>query len=171
MAWLLLRVIMASPEIRGERVKEFHLLRAALVGLVTLTSLGPVHAAQGQAPENRLEGIYTCAGTNPDGATYAGVVEIIKHKETYLVRWTMPDESQVVGVGIFSGNQLAVSYFGGTPALIVYSLAENGTLNGKWTAGGAGGAVFQETLTKLPEGATTPKPTKRESRPRSRITV
>jgi hypothetical protein len=83
----------------------------------------------------------------------------------------MPDESQVVGVGIFSGNQLAVSYFGGTPALIVYSLAENGTLNGKWTAGGADGAVFQETLTKLPEGATTPKPTKRESRPRSRITV
>jgi hypothetical protein len=31
--------------------------------------------------------------------------------------------------------------------------------------------VFQETLTKLPEGASTPKPTKRDSRPRSRITV
>ncbi len=148
------------------------MVRAALLGLVTLALLGPVHAAQGQAPENKIEGVYTCEGKNPDGAPYAGVVEIIKHKETYLVRWTMPDDSQVVGVGIFSGNQLAVSYFGGTPALVVYSLAENGKLNGKWTAGGAEGAVFQEILTKLPEGASTPpKPTKRDSRPRSRITV
>ena len=148
------------------------MVRAALIGLVTLALLGPVHAAQGQAPENKIEGVYTCEGKNPDGAPYAGVVEIVKHKETYLVRWTMPDDSQVVGVGIYSGNQLAVSYFGGTPALVVYSVAENGQLNGKWTAGGAAGAVFQETLTRLPEGAATPKPGKRDSRPpRSRITV
>jgi hypothetical protein len=147
------------------------LVRAALVGLVTLASLGPVHAAPDQAADNKLEGIYTCQGTNPDGSSYAGVVEIIKHKETYLIRWTMPDESQVVGVGIFTGSQLAVSYFGGTPALVVYSITENGTLNGKWTAGGADGSVFQEILTRLPEGMTTPKPTKRQSRPRSRITV
>ena len=154
------------------------MVRAALLGLVTLALLGPVHAAQGQAPqapETKIEGVYTCEGKNPDGAPYAGVVEIVKHKETYLVRWTMPDESQVVGVGIYSGNQLAVSYFGGTPALVVYSIAANGQLNGKWTAGGAAGAVFQETLTRLPEGASTPKPPskrERESRPpRSRITV
>ena len=148
------------------------MVRASLIGLVTLVLLGPVHAAQGQAPEAKIEGVYTCEGKNPDGAPYAGVVEIVKHKETYLVRWTMPDESQVVGVGIYSGNQLAVSYFGGTPALVVYSVAENGQLNGKWTAGGAAGAVFQETLTRLPEGASTPKPGKRDSRPpRSRITV
>jgi hypothetical protein len=151
--------------------KEHSLIRAALVGLVTLASLGPVHAAQGQAPENKLEGIYSCEGTNPDGSSYMGVVEIVKHKDTYLVRWTMPDESQVLGVGIFAGSQLAVSYFGGTPAVVVYSIGENGKLNGQWTAGGAEGSVFKETLTRLPEGTTTPKPTKRESRPRSRITV
>jgi hypothetical protein len=172
MARLLLSLTTAfhNGNLRQES-KEFTLVRAALVGLVTLALLGPVHAAQGQTPDNTLEGVYTCQGTNPDGSSYAGVVEIVKRKEAYLVRWTMPDESQVVGVGIFSGSQLAVSYFGGTPAVVLYSIAENGTLNGKWTAGGADGSVFQETLTRLPEGATTPKPTKRESRPRSRITV
>lgn len=173
MARLLLRFMPVSHRgnLRRE-VKEFHLVRATLAGLVTLALLGPVHAAQGQALDNKLEGVYTCEGTNPDGTPYSGVVEIIKHKETYLVRWTMPDDSQVVGVGIFGGNQLAVSYFGGTPALVVYALAENGKLNGKWTAGGAEGAVFQETLTRLPEGsAPAPKPSKRESRPRPRITV
>ena len=49
-------------------------------------------------------------------------------KDTYLVRWTMPNDSQVVGVGILSGDQLSVSYYGGTPALVVYSIAENGTI-------------------------------------------
>jgi hypothetical protein len=147
------------------------LVRAALVGLVTIALIGPVHAAQGQSPENKIEGAYTCEGTNPDGTSYAGVVEIVKHKDTYLVRWTMPDESQVLGVGIYSGNQLSVSYYGGTPALVVYSLAENGQLKGQWTAGGAEGSIFRETLTRLPEGTAAPKPAKRESRPRSRVTV
>lgn len=179
MARLLLWFMPASHRgnLRRES-KEFHLVRAALLGLVTLALLGPVHAAQGpaaeskgQAAESKIEGVYQCVGTNPDGAAYSGVVEIVKLKDTYLVRWTMPDESQVVGVGLFSGNQLAVSYFGGTPALVVYAVAENGQLNGKWTAGGAQGAVFQETLTRLPEGSSKPKPTKRDSRPRNRITV
>jgi hypothetical protein len=147
-------------------------VRAALVALVALVLIGPVHAGQGQSADNKLEGAYTCEGTNPDGTPYSGVVEIVKHKDTYLVRWTMPDDSQVVGVGILSEKQLSVSYFGGTPALVVYSVAENGQLNGKWTAGGAEGAIFKETLTRMPEGAAKPaKPTKRESRPRSRVTV
>ena len=105
-----------------------------------------------QAPENSLVGAYACEGTNPDGGTYSGIVEIVSIKDTFLVRWTMPNDSQVVGVGILSGDQLSVSYYGGTPALVVYSIAENGQLNGKWTAGGAEGELFSETLTKMPEG-------------------
>jgi hypothetical protein len=123
-------------------------------------------------PESDLVGVYACEGTNPDGATYSGVVEIVRHKDTYLVRWTMPNDSQVVGVGLFNGNMLAVSYYGGTPALVVYSVGEKGRLEGKWTAGGAEGAIFKETLTKIPEGAPKPaKPTKRDSQSGSRITV
>jgi hypothetical protein len=68
---------------------------------------------------------------------------------------------------------LSVSYFGGTPSLVVYSIGENGRLDGKWTAGGAEGELFKETLTKMPEGAPRKpaKPTKRDARPRSRVTV
>jgi len=147
------------------------MVRTALVGLVILTLVGPVFGAPESAPETNLVGVYQCEGTNPDGATYSGVVEIVKHKDTYLVRWTMPNDSQVVGVGIMNGKMLAVSYYGGTPALVVYSVVDNGRLEGKWTAGGAEGAVFKETLTRMPEGGAPPKPTKRNSRPRSRVTV
>jgi hypothetical protein len=148
------------------------MVRTVLVGLVTLALLAPAYAAPDKTPERSLEGTYTCEGMNPDGKTYTGIVDIIKFRDTYLVRWTMPDDSQVVGVGILTGGMFSVSYFGGTPALVVYSLAENGQLDGTWTAVGAEGEVFKETLTKMPEGAPKPaKPTKRESRPRSRITV
>jgi hypothetical protein len=147
------------------------MVRAVLVCLVILGVVGQVGASE-KAPENSLVGTYECEGQNPDGAMYTGIVEIVKHKDTYLVRWTMQDDSQVVGVGILNGDMLSVSYFGGTPALVVYTVAENGRLDGKWTAGGAEGELFSETLTKMPEGAPRPaKPTKRESRPRSRVTV
>ena len=99
--------------------------RAALVVLVILALVAPVYAGE-QASEKSLTGVYACEGTNPDGGIYSGIVEIVSIKDTYLVRWTMPNDSQVVGVGILSGDQLSVSYYGGTPALVVYSIAENG---------------------------------------------
>jgi hypothetical protein len=151
--------------------------RAVQVVLVIFALIGPVYAGE-KAPENNLTGVYACEGTNPDGATYSGVVEIVRIKDTYLVRWTMPNDSQVVGVGILSGGQLSVSYYGGTPSLVVYSVGENGQLNGKWTAGGAEGLQFSETLTRLPEGTPRPakpakpsKPTHRESDEGPRIKV
>jgi hypothetical protein len=148
------------------------MVRTALVGFVVLALVGAVNAAPDQSPDSNLVGTYQCEGTNPDGGAYSGIVEIVKHKDTYLVRWTMPNDSQVVGVGILTGNHLSVSYYGGTPALVVYSVAD-GKLTGKWTAGGAEGAIFTETLTKMPEGAQAPapKPTKRDSRSRSRVTI
>jgi hypothetical protein len=151
--------------------------RAALVVLVIFALVGPAYAGE-QAAEKSLAGVYSCEGTNPDGRTYAGIVEIVRIKDTYLVRWTMPNDSQVVGVGILSGDVLSVSYYGGTPSLVVYSVAESGQLQGKWTAGGAEGMVFTETLTRMPEGAPKPprpskpaKPTNRDSDAGPRITV
>jgi hypothetical protein len=145
------------------------MLRTVLVCLVIFALVGPVYAVPEPPAEINLVGTYACEGTNPDGATYSGIVEIVRLKDTFLVRWTMPNDSQVVGVGIFSGNQLAVSYYGGTPALVVYAVAEDGRLNGKWTAGGAEGEVFTETLTKMPAG--TRKPAKREKSSGPRISI
>jgi len=150
------------------------MVRAVLACLVIFGVIGQVSAAPDTKPAgSELVGTYSCAGTNPDGQTYEGIVDIVKMKETYLVRWTMQDDSQVVGVGIFAGGMLSVSYFGGTPSLVVYSMGENGRLDGQWTAGGAEGEIFKETLTKLPEGSSRKpaKPTKRDSRPRPRVTV
>ncbi|SRR5262245_5633345 len=147
------------------------MIKAVLVGLVTLALAGPSFAAPDKAPESSIVGTYSCEGTNPDGGTYSGIVQIVKHGDSYLVRWTMPDESKVLGIGILNGATLSVSYYGGTPSIVVYSI-ENGKLSGTWTAVGAEGELFTETLTKIPEGAPRPpKPTKRESPPRPRITV
>lgn len=145
------------------------MVRAVLVSLVILALVGGAYAAPEKAQDGNLVGVYECEGSNPNGDTYSGIVEIVKLRDTYLVRWTMPDDSKVVGVGIFSGGVLAVSYYGGTPALVVYSITGDDRLEGKWTAGGSEGAVFSETLTRMKEGAPAkPAPRKRDSGPRIR---
>ena len=112
----------------------------------------------------------SCEGTNPDGKSYTCIVEILKTQGTYLVRWTMANNTHVVGVGIFSNGVLAVSYFGGSPAVVVYATTTDGHLDGKWTMGGAEGLIFTETLTKLAEGQQRP-PAKRPAPPRLRVSI
>src|SRR6187200_3668457 len=65
-------------------------------------------------------GLYLCEGTNPDGHHYRGIVQIAAVDSTFLVRWTLADNVEVTGVGILHDDQLSVSYFGGTPAVVVY---------------------------------------------------
>ena len=146
------------------------MFRVILLGVVLLALVGPVRAAVQQAQEADLTGVYACEGQNPDGSPYKGIVEILKVEETYLVRWTMPNNSQVMGVGIHRNGVLAVSYYGGAPAVVAYSTAVDGKLDGKWTSGGAEGSVFSETLTKV--GAIDQKPSPSPSpnkRPRPRV--
>jgi hypothetical protein len=135
--------------------------RAFLLGVVVvLALLGPVRAAAEDAPASDFSGVYACEGMNPDGTPYAGVVEIVKLRDTYLVRWTMTDGVRVVGVGVVKAGVLAVSYFAGTPAVVVYSTETDGRLAGKWTMGGAEGLLFSETLKKIPPGQRKLKPIK-----------
>jgi len=122
--------------------------RWILSSCLGLVLLGSVTAIAEPSPPSDLSGVYACEGTNPDGSPYTAVVEIIKRQETYLVRWTQENEDQVMGVGIQRDGVLAVSYFGGAPAIVVYSVAEDGRLAGQWTMGGAG-RLFNETLTKV----------------------
>ena len=147
------------------------MVRAILFGVIIVAALvGPKWATAEQASEKDFTGVYSCEGTNPGGKSYAAIVEILKTQGTYLVRWTMPDNTQVMGVGIFSNGVLAVSYFGGAPAVVVYSTTTDGRLDGKWTMGGAEGFVFTETLTKIPEGQQRP-PAKRPAPPRLRVSI
>jgi hypothetical protein len=121
-----------------------------LVTLMILASTGGPHgaAAQDPTPVLGVAGVYMCEGKNPDGSPYKGIVEIVKFHDSFLVRWTLPEDVTVIGVGIESSGVLAVSYFGGAPGVIVYK-ADGNRLHGEWTMGGTNGGVFSETLTRM----------------------
>jgi hypothetical protein len=140
-----------------------------LSSCLVLLLLGSVAAIAEPSPSSDLSGLYACEGTNPDGSPYTAVVEIVKRQDTYLVRWTQENDEQVMGVGIQQDGVLAVSYFGGAPAIVVYSLAAEGRLDGQWTMGGAG-RLFKETLTKVSAVEVQPK-TPRPTRPAPRPTT
>jgi len=139
------------------------MVRILVICAVFAAALGSTGAAsdkpdgQEPSPKSDPSGVYLCEGTNPDGHHYRGIVQIAAVRDTYLVRWTLADDIEVTGVGILQNGLLAVSYFGGTPAVVVYKIdAEK--LVGEWTMGGTEGKTYAETLTRVPEGS-LPKPT------------
>ena len=138
------------------------MVRTVLLGVVVVLS-GAAGSSAAPDPPPDLTGVYRCNGLNPDGSAYEAVVEITKRDGTFRVEWIM-DGGTVTGVGIFSGGVFAASYFGGAPAVVVYKV-EGDRLVGEWTMGGIEGAVYTETLTKLPAGTPKPRPEPRRRRP------
>lgn len=143
-------------------------------GILALVSSVPIVAVlmQSAAPappagdlNGDLTGVYACEGVRPDGVVYRGMVEIVRHADTYRIRWFLPPREQHFGLGIVSGNVLAVSYFGDLLGVVAYHINHDGgttRLVGRWTAAAAPGRVFTETLTAVPsEGyppAAAPEP-------------
>ena len=132
------------------------MVRTLLIAAALVAALGRTGDASEQSgPKPAVKaldptGVYVCEGTNPDGDRYRGIVQIAAVKDTFLVRWTLADDVEVTGVGILQNGLLAVSYFGGTPAVVIYKIdAEK--LIGEWTMGGAEGKTFAEVLTRIPE--------------------
>lgn len=123
------------------------MVRTFLLGVVLVLS-GVIGSTAAPDSPPDLTGMYRCDGMNPDGTAYKGVVEITTLRDTFRVVWKM-DDGSVMGVGIYSGGVFAVSYFGGAPAVVVYKVDGN-RLVGEWTMGGIDGAVYTETLTKMP---------------------
>ena len=142
--------------------------RTVRFALVLIAALGAMMAV---AAENRVDlaGIYLCEGVNPDGTPYKGLVEITPTAGAYQVQWTMSEQS-TNGIGIFKAGVLAVSYFGGTPGVVVYRV-DGGRLVGEWTMGGTEGAVFTETLTPMADAPREPnaEPRPEPARPRPGI--
>jgi hypothetical protein len=130
------------------------MVRTVLLGVLVVLSGAAGSAAPDPPPS--LVGTYRCNGVNPDGSAYEAVVEITKRDGTFRVEWIM-DGGVVTGVGIYSGGVFAASYFGGAPAVVVYKV-EGERLIGEWTMGGIEGAVYTETLTKMPAGSAPPRP-------------
>ena len=152
------------------------MVRRLLIVAVVVAALGgtavTTQSGQAQTPAKKLDltGVYLCDGMNPDGRPYRGLVEIAEIEDTYLVRWVLQDDIEVMGVGIVQNGLLAVSYFGGTPAVVVYLLdaSRPERLVGEWTMGGTEGRLYKETLTRMPkDSVTTPAPRRRPT-PRAR---
>jgi hypothetical protein len=81
--------------------------------LLTLSVLlGPSSAASGAAVDDissdlaDLAGVYICTGKNFDGTTYEGVVEIVRHNDTFQLVWFI--DSEVVALGGGSDRQPAI---------------------------------------------------------------
>jgi hypothetical protein len=130
---------------------------SSFLGVILFASMT---ASAEPGPAADLTGLYAAEGTNPDGSAYAAIVEIIKRKDSYLVRWTQANDEEVIGVGIQRDGALSVSYFGGTPAIVVYSVAGDGKLDGQWTMAGGEGVLYKETLTKVSAVEVQRKPVK-----------
>jgi hypothetical protein len=135
------------------------LLIPVLLGTMAVT-------ASTQATPNDLAGLYVCDGVGPDGAPYQALVEIVKNNDTYQLVWWFESEVVGIGLGIRSGDVLAVMHYSGLPGVVAYRIEQGPRLVGRWTVAGADGVVFSETLTKAPDeirapsspGPDTPEP-------------
>ena len=141
--------------------------RTVLLGMLVIAFGALASIAAAPDPQPELAGVYRCDGMNPDGTIYHGFVEITKLKGTFRVRWTLADEASVLGIGIYSNSTLSVGYFGGAPAIVVYKI-DGEHLVGEWTMVGMDGAVYSETLTKMPAGTAPPAPRRPAERERRR---
>lgn len=133
---------------------------------VALVMAGTIGSARAEEPPPLPDptGVYRCTGLNPDGTRYSAIVEIKRLEKTYRVLWQLSDQTVVIGVGIVTGDVLAVSYFGGTPAIVVYR-KDGEKLVGEWTVGGQEGAIYSEELTLMPDSPSLNVPAEPPARP------
>jgi hypothetical protein len=130
----------------------------SLAGALQVTP--PSGAPQADNAQTNLAGFYACEGTTPDGEPYQGTVQIVRHGDTYRLYWTLQQE-RYFGLGIVSGEVLAVTQFGSLPGIVAYRIEQvdgGPRLVGHWTVAQANGRVFTETLTRRTHDAMPPPP-------------
>lgn len=136
--------------------------RNALVAVVDGGAGGRVpQQGSDSADDKGIAGVYECQGITADGKLYSGIVHITRHHGAYQLIWTLGPEEHHVGIGLLSGDVLAVSYFGALPGVVAYRVerdADRPRLVGEWTVPAADGQVFREVLTRLENGADVPPP-------------
>jgi hypothetical protein len=85
-------------------------------------------------PPPNIAGKYNIVGANPNGSTYRGLLEVIKHGEVYQFRWNAG--RQYDGVGVQNGSVVAAAFASGSNGkgcgVVDYDIGSDGTLDGKW---------------------------------------
>src|SRR5438046_6613087 len=91
-------------------------------------------ASSAPAPAPDVAGHYNIVGTNPNGATYKGTLEVITRGDVYQFRWNAG--TQYDGVGVQNGKIVAVAFANGSDGkgcgVVDYDIESDGSLNGKW---------------------------------------
>lgn len=81
-----------------------------------------------------IGGKYNVLGSNPNGTTYKGTLEVIPHGGVYQFRWNAG--MQYDGVGVQNGDIVAVAFANGADGkgcgVIDYAITSDGALDGKW---------------------------------------
>jgi hypothetical protein len=96
-----------------------------------------------------LNGSYKItSGTNPNGSSYAGTVDITTHGDVRWVTWKLTVGGGYSGVGILDGDTFIVGWgLGGKGAGVVDYKVSGPTLTGKWAIPGGTG-LGSEVLQK-----------------------
>ena len=98
-------------------------------------------------PEAKLDGWYKLDGKQGK-KSYAGMAMLRKIDDVYFVQFMLEGGSQTKGIGIRTGDKLAVGWTTGDgTGVTVYQIDSNGVLTGHWASLPTDGQQHQETLT------------------------
>ena len=130
--------------------RVIEMLTAALFILLIPTSMD----AAEESPQ--LEGVYSWKGVNGDGSETRGRVHIVRHGDTFLVAWMLPEDDLLpiaVGVGVADGGMFAVLFYGPlTEGVVLYRIEDGGRrLVGRWVSAGGDGTTHPDVLTRIPD--------------------
>jgi hypothetical protein len=90
--------------------------------------------ASGVRADDAIAGVYDVTGVSPGGGSYAGVAQIVATGETYGIVWKIGPETYK-GMGVATGNSLAVVYVGGKLAgVVLYERISEDTWCGIWAS-------------------------------------
>ncbi len=78
-------------------------------------------------------GPYDVAGRNPDGSRYSGTLKVYTVGPVYSLEWLI-GKSRYVGLGVRQSGVLGVAYGSDSCGVAVYTVSDDGTLEGDWTA-------------------------------------
>lgn len=88
--------------------------------------------------EVTIGGTYNVSGTNPDGSTYTGSMEIAGQGTVADVYWVFAGGAEVAGTAIWAQDSLLIAYPAENCILAVYLVSEDGNaLEGYWVPPGS----------------------------------
>jgi hypothetical protein len=89
-------------------------------------------------PAADIEGSYAVSGTNTDGSAYEGSLTVSRTGDTYRFAWQTGEPYE--GVGVVDGNHVAVGWGGAQCGGVIYRIAGDGSLSGRWALMGTSDA-------------------------------